>query len=154
MYKKDIYPPLEWGFASQLKKINMLSNAIRRRICRHSWELICGNMPEFEPSYPWLSIENVSFDNIHIKLQCIAYPASEQDSPDWCVDIKLYRNGNITIRNQRTMFLSYIIDTLRMVKISLRMIKGTNIPSSDPWYIGKTTEIEHECVTNDDTDMD
>jgi hypothetical protein len=119
-------------------------------------------MPKIEPSYPSLSIENVSFGNIHFKLQYIAHPESEEGSSDWCVDINLYRAGDITIRNPRISFLSDIIDTLLMIIDSLEMdladtgIIGMGRPISIWWYIGKTAEIEHKSAyaTTGDTDID
>jgi hypothetical protein len=141
------------------KKIERLSVAIGMLMRRcEPWRLLTlETMPKFEPSYPWLSIKNVSFGNIHFKLQYIAYPVSEQDSPDWCVDINLYQDGNITIRNQHISFLSDIIDTLLMIKDSLEMdLIGTGRPFSIRWYIGKTAEIEHKYAyaTTGDTDID
>ena len=141
------------------KKIKRLSVAIGMLMsCREPWKLLTlENLPKFEPSCPYLSIENVSFDNIHVKLQYIADRVSEQDSPDWCVDIIMYRDGNITIRNQHISFLSDIIDTLLMIKDSLEMsLIGKGRSFSIRWYIGKTTEIEHKYAyaTTGDTDID
>jgi hypothetical protein len=151
---------------SKQEKIESLIKEIGMLMMRYGqWRrLTIETMSNFE-SRPGLSIENVSFGNIRFKLQYTADPASEQDSPDWCVDIKLYRNGNIIIRNQRIAFLSDIIDTLLMIKESLEMdfmdligtgTIGTGRPFSIQWYIGKTAEIERESAyaTTGDTDID
>jgi len=159
----DVTPPQVHDSSFKSGRIEILIYEIGSLMRDYGqWRLLTlETMPKFKTSHPRLSIENVSFGNIRFRLQYIADIESEQNSPDWCVDIKLYRNGNITIRNPSISFLSDIIDTLLMIKESLEMDFigmgiGTGRPFSIQWYIGKTAEIEHKSayVTTGDAGID